>query len=184
MNAHTVNFVYVDQNTPTIEIDIQCGNERQKPEITVVKKDSETKQGIEGAVFGLYAGEDILSYDGTVLVEAGVALEEARSKDDGVVLFEKDYPFGTYHIKELAPPKGYNGSTETVELKVTSQGQDKEKAVYCLEFLNEKVEIPVAPLTGDKNLPILWLIIGAGCIGVGIATLVKWKRKEEEHKND
>lgn len=34
-------------------------NERQKAKISVVKRDAETKKEIKGAVFGLYAKEDI-----------------------------------------------------------------------------------------------------------------------------
>ena len=34
-------------------------NERQKVQITVIKKDAETEEALEGAIFGLYAKEDM-----------------------------------------------------------------------------------------------------------------------------
>lgn len=54
-----VTFKYEDQNTPVIEQEVLLKNERQKAKISVVKRDAETKKEIKGAVFGLYAKEDI-----------------------------------------------------------------------------------------------------------------------------
>ena len=54
-----MTFTYKDQNTPVIEQEAVFRNERQKVEVSVVKKDAETQATVEGAVFGLYAKEDI-----------------------------------------------------------------------------------------------------------------------------
>jgi len=51
--AQTVTFTYKDQNTPVIEQEAVFRNERQKVEVSVVKKDAETQATVEGAVFGL-----------------------------------------------------------------------------------------------------------------------------------
>ena len=53
--AQTVTFTYKDQNTPVIEQEAVFRNERQKVEVSVVKKDAETQATVAGAVFGLYA---------------------------------------------------------------------------------------------------------------------------------
>ena len=51
-------------------------NERQKVQITVTKTDSETKEALEGAVFGLFAKEDIVNKDGKVIVKVIHRLRE------------------------------------------------------------------------------------------------------------
>ena len=48
-------------------------NDRQKVEVSVVKKDAETDAVIAGAEFGLYAKEDILAHE-NVLVNADTLL--------------------------------------------------------------------------------------------------------------
>ena len=46
---------YIDQNTKVVFAGMDVTNERQKVQITVTKTDSETKEALEGAVFGLFA---------------------------------------------------------------------------------------------------------------------------------
>lgn len=52
---------YIDQNTKVVYAGMDVTNERQKVQITVIKKDAETKKSLEGAVFGLYAKGATLS---------------------------------------------------------------------------------------------------------------------------
>ncbi len=60
-------------------------NERQRVQITVTKTDSETKEALEGAVFGLFAKEDIVNKDGKVIVKADTQIERAVTGKDGKV---------------------------------------------------------------------------------------------------
>ena len=61
--AQTVTFSYKDQDTAVIEQTAAFDNDRQKVEVSVVKKDAETDAVVAGAEFGLYAKEDILAQD-------------------------------------------------------------------------------------------------------------------------
>ena len=81
--AQVVTFTYVDDKTPVIYESVTFTNERQKLSLFVDKKDSETEEGIPGAVFGLYADEDIKNVDGKVIVSAGALLETAVSDEIG-----------------------------------------------------------------------------------------------------
>ena len=96
-------FRYVDDKTPVVYETSTFANERQKFHLFVNKLDEETKKPVPGAVFGLYADEDIKNVDGKVIVEAGTLLETATSDEYGSVRFEKDYPFAKYSAKELTP---------------------------------------------------------------------------------
>ena len=71
IQAQYVTFAYVDDHTPVIYETAAFTNDRQKLSLSVEKKDSETDELITGAVFGLYADEDIRNVDGKVIIEAG-----------------------------------------------------------------------------------------------------------------
>ena len=64
-------------------------------------------QNIEGAVFGLFAKEDIVNKDGKVIVKADTQIERTVTGKDGRAAFTSDIPLGQYYVKELEAPKGY-----------------------------------------------------------------------------
>lgn len=121
--AQTVTFTYKDQETPVIDQEAVFQNERQKVEVSVVKKDAETQATVEGAVFGLYAKEDILAH-GEVIVKADTLIGKALSDENGKAVFMNDLPFGRYYIKEEAAPDGYISSDKVVEVTAEYQGQE------------------------------------------------------------
>lgn len=131
-----VTFAYVDDQTPVIKEKVTLANERQKVELSVEKKDSETMETIQGAVFGLYADEDIINAEGKVIVKVGTLLEKAVSDEYGNAKFVKDYPLAKYYVKELESPRGYVSSDSVIAFDVEYQGQDKRVAAYSEEFLN------------------------------------------------
>ena len=70
-NEQTVTFTYVDDKTPVIKESLTFSDDRQKLDMSVTKLDSEDNTPIAGAVFGLYADEDIKNVDGKVIIEKG-----------------------------------------------------------------------------------------------------------------
>ena len=85
--AQTVTFSYKDQDTAVIEQTAAFDNDRQKVEVSVVKKDAETDAVVAGAEFGLYAKEDILAHE-NVLVKADTLLGKAVTDEDGNAVFD------------------------------------------------------------------------------------------------
>lgn len=138
----TVTFHYADQNTPIIYQEAVFCNDRQKVEISVVKRDAETNAEVEGAVFGLYAKEDILAHE-NVIVKADTLLGKAVSGEDGKAVFALDVPFGNYYIKELVAPAGFVSSGEVLEISASYQGQDVTVVSVASEFLNEPTCVAV-----------------------------------------
>ena len=53
--------------------------------MSVTKLDSEDNTPIAGAVFGLYADEDIKNVDGKVIIEKGTLLEKTTSDENGKI---------------------------------------------------------------------------------------------------
>ena len=140
--AQTVTFSYKDQDTAVIEQTADFDNDRQKVEVSVVKKDAETDAVVAGAEFGLYAKEDILAHE-NVLVKADTLLGKAVTDEDGKAVFDLDLPFGKYYIRELAAPAGYVSSDETLDVTAAYQGQDVKVVKLASEFKNQPTKITV-----------------------------------------
>ena len=146
---------YIDQNTKVVFAGMDVTNERQRVQITVTKTDSETKEAIEGAVFGLFAKEDIVNKDGKVIVKADTQIERAVTGKDGKVTFTSDLPLGQYYIKELQAPAGYVKSDKIFDVDASYQG-DKVKVIEieaAFENAPIKVEISKTDITGEKEMP-------------------------------
>ena len=137
-----VTFTYQDQDTPVIEQEAVFTNERQKVEVSVVKKDAETQATVEGAVFGLYAKEDILAH-GEVIVKADTLIGKVLSDENGKAVFMNDLPFGRYYIKEEAAPDGYVSSDKVIEVIAEYQGQEIPVVELSSEYENKPTKISI-----------------------------------------
>ena len=135
-NEQKVTFTYVDDKTPVIKESLTFSDDRQKLDMSVTKLDSEDNTPIAGAVFGLYADEDIKNVAGKVIIEKGTLLEKATSDENGKIAFVKDYPFAKYVARELVKPAGYVTNEEAVNFDTKYQGQDVKAAVYNSEYKN------------------------------------------------
>ena len=135
-NEQKVTFTYVDDKTPVIKESLTFSDDRQKLDMSVTKLDAEDNTPIAGAVFGLYADEDIKNADGRVIIEKGTLLEKTTSDENGKIAFVKDYPFAKYVARELVKPAGYVTNEEAVNFDTKYQGQDVKAAVYNSEYKN------------------------------------------------
>lgn len=124
---------YIDQNTKVVYAGMDVTNERQKVQITVIKKDAETKKSLEGAVFGLYAKEDIFDADGRLIVAADTFIEKAVTGADGTVTFKQLYneisighSLGTRirYIEDETAEDGFRKLTKDEELEILKQEFD------------------------------------------------------------
>ncbi len=132
----TSTLVYADDETSVVYDTKTFKDEREKLELIVEKRDVEDARAIEGAVFGLYAAEDIKTAAGKVIVEAGTLLEQATSDSDGLIKFAKDYPFGKYTAKEIKAPAGYVSSDASIEFDARYIDENTSVAKYESEFVN------------------------------------------------
>lgn len=152
-----VDLSYVDQNTPVIVYDEDWQNNRQRIEVNVLKKEKDTDRTLEGAVFGLYAKEDIKSETtGKVLIEADEIIELKSTDQDGKITFAADLPVGaSYYIKELYAPDGFVTNDEVKEFTFDYAGEDKPTVTYDFTFEDQStvVEFTKSSLTTGKELP-------------------------------
>lgn len=145
---------YVDQYTEVVYAGMAITNERQRVQVTVTKTDAETKKELEGAVFGLYAAEDIVNAEGKVVVAKDTLVEKAVTGTDGICVFVSDLPLGQYYVKEIEAPKGYVLNEEVFKLDASYQGDDVKVIELSAEFSNypTKLEISKTDITGEHEL--------------------------------
>lgn len=106
----TFRFDYTNDREETISFTHIFENERVNARISLVKKDKETgstPQGdavFEGAVYGLYAREDIVHPDGStgVLHKAGTQVAAFNVDKEGKAEIGELY-LGKYFVKEITP---------------------------------------------------------------------------------
>ena len=149
----TVTFAYADQDTPVVRQTAVFENDRQKVEISVLKKDAKTGNVVAGAVFGLYAKADIAAH-GEVIVKADTRLGEAVTGEDGTAAFGLDVPFGEYYVKEEKAPAGYVSSAEVIDVTASYQGQDMPVVSLVSEYRNEPTVIAVKKTDIDTGVEL------------------------------
>ena len=150
-----VTLSYEDQNIEIVYEDVSFINDRQKVSLSVFKKDKDKDICLSGAEFGLYASQDILNYQGQLLVKKGILIEKSISDDNGRVHFKSDLPLSIYKVKEEKPPVGYSSSDEVLTFDASYQGQDVKEIILESVFKNAitKVEISKQDVTTQKELP-------------------------------
>lgn len=171
---------YRDQDTPVVTFDEDWQNNRQKATVSVLKKEKDTDRVLEGAIFGLFAGEDILSESGNVLIEADTIIELKTTDADGRIAFVADLPVGyAYYVKELYAPDGFVTVEEAQEFTFDYQDSDIETVPYEFTFENEAttVEFTKSDLTTGKELPGASLKV----VDESGETVDEWISEKEPH---
>ncbi len=146
-------------------------NDREKARVGVYKIDRETGKYLAGAVFNLYAADDIYDADGGLVFAAGeLVATSPETNADGTTYFDCDIPIrgeqygssthkdaatnsGKYIAKEIRAPLGYYVNEDAMEVTFTYDGQ----AVQVLESTctDKPTEMWVSKrdLTNDEELP-------------------------------
>jgi len=145
---------YMDQDTPIVYAGDHIFNERQKVEISVIKKDSETGKALEGAMFGLYSAEEIICTETDAKLQTDSLIEKAVTDSEGKIHFVSDLPLGKYYIQEIEPPKGYASNKEKVQIDASYNPEGEKVLKFEAEFKDVpiKVEFSKTDVTGEKEL--------------------------------
>ena len=98
---------------------------------------------LKGAIFEIYAAEDITTLDGTVRYEQGTLVDTITTDDDGVAKSKELY-LGKYTVIEKTAPNGYvhNGTKYDVEL--TYAGQNVSVTSTDISVYNERQKVSVS----------------------------------------
>ena len=112
-------------------------NPRQIAKVSVTKVEDGTNTPLAGAVFGLYAEDNIYSVSGALLVSAGDLIAQATSAEGGIAEFDVDLPIGhKYSVRELVAPDGYVRSTEKYTFTFNYTNQNVAVQRFTTTFKN------------------------------------------------
>ena len=165
-------FKFVIDEEGNVTGDNTVTDRRIKGDIRVTKIDSDSKDKLKGATFGLY------SADGKTKLSEGV------TGDDGTVTFS-NLEYGKYIIKELNAPVGFLMKKTEFEVEIKEDGKVVE---ISIENSREPiVPAPYIPKTGESSTP---LVVCISLIIASAAVIVfMWFKKsgdailDEERKN-
>lgn len=98
---------------------------------------------LKGAVFEIYAAEDITTLDGTVRYEQGALVDTVTTDDDGVAKSKELY-LGKYTVIEKTAPNGYVHNTAKYDAELTYAGQNVSVTSTELSVHNDRQKISVS----------------------------------------
>ena len=98
---------------------------------------------LKGAVFEIYAAEDITTLDGTVRYEQGTLVDTVTTDDDGVAKSKELY-LGKYTVIEKTAPNGYVHNTAKYDAELTYAGQNVSVTSTDLSVYNDRQKVAVS----------------------------------------
>lgn len=98
---------------------------------------------LKGAVFEIYAAENITTLDGTVRYEQGALVDTVTTDDDGVAKSKELY-LGKYTVIEKTAPNGYVHNTAKYDAELTYAGQNVSVTSTELSVYNDRQKISVS----------------------------------------
>ena len=155
---YNVTLNYKDDHTAIISDSVTYLNDRQKVHIDLRKVDEDNEANLQGAVFGLYASEDIYGVEKLsktnskpLIIKKGTLIETATSDENGQVVFNADLPLSKYEIRELKAPIGYASSDEVIPVDATYKGQELPTIEIVAVFKNKITQVEFSKVDASTN---------------------------------
>ena len=98
---------------------------------------------LKGAVFEIYAAEDITTLDGTVRYEQGTLVDTVTTDDDGIAKSKELY-LGKYTVIEKTAPNGFVHNGTNYDIELTYAGQNVSVTSTELSVYNERQRVSVS----------------------------------------
>ena len=138
LKIHKIGERFTDSTSSTVTYPVSDSEEKTEEKFSPNYK----KVGVEGAVFRVYAAEDISTPDGIERHKNGEMIAEVTTGSDGYVTVEGLYP-GEYKIVEYKTPKGLvtNKEIENVILENNDQYTKVVTVEEEIENPRQKLEI-------------------------------------------
>ena len=136
---------YAGQDIAVTYTDVTVPEQPQVGTITVTKFDVTTgtrAQGdatLRGAVFQVFCAADIKKLDGSIIY-AKDQLVDTLYCGNNTFATTKELPLGSYYVKELIPPRGYNLDTSRHDVTIEYQGQNVAVVRKNAEVHNKVIE--------------------------------------------
>ena len=136
-----VTFTYAGQTVDIVKDSKTVEDERQKIAVDANKTDAATMNPLLNTVFALYADEDIVNHDGTVIIKKGAMIERQTTNALGKAVFVSDLPLGHYIVKEIDSPTGYGNRFESKTIDAAYKSQTTKVQTFSYFFEDDHTEI-------------------------------------------
>ena len=136
-----VTFTYAGQTVDIVKDSKTVEDERQKIAVDANKTDAATMNPLLNTVFALYADEDIVNHDGTVIIKKGAMIERQTTNALGKAVFVSDLPLGHYIVKEIDSPTGYGNRFESKTIDAAYKSQTTKMQTFSYFFEDDHTEI-------------------------------------------
>lgn len=147
-----VTLSYAGQTVELVQEEAAYANARPGVKVQAVKQSENDKVTLEGAIFGLYAGEDITNAAGAVVVKKDTLIESVTSDKDGVAAFQADIPINfRYYLKEIQAPEFYYMSTDRYDFLFEYENDTTYTYEFTHTFSNKEVRGEVHVFKIDKD---------------------------------
>lgn len=147
-----VTLSYAGQTVELVQEEAAYVNARPGVKVQAVKQSENDKVTLEGAIFGLYAGEDITNAAGAVVVKKDTLIESVTSDKDGVAAFQADIPINfRYYLKEIQAPEFYYMSTDRYDFLFEYENDTMYTYEFTHTFSNKEVRGEVHVFKIDKD---------------------------------
>ena len=166
-DVYTFKFSYTNDKEATVSFAHTFSNDRVTAKINLFKVDKETGKAVpqgdatlKGAVYGLYAREDIVHPDGATgtIYKAGEQVAYLTTDDKGQACVDGLY-LGKYYVKEITPPTGYLADTEEHDLVCSYEGdmtaEVKRECTSSEQVIKQPFQIIKAANNGKTDADLL-----------------------------
>jgi len=166
-DVYTFQFSYTNDKEATVSFAHTFSNDRVTAKINLFKVDKETGKAVpqgdatlKGAVYGLYAREDIVHPDGATgtIYKAGEQVASLTTDDKGQASVNGLY-LGKYYVKEITPPTGYLADTEEHDLTCSYEGdmtaEVKRECTSSEQVIKQPFQIIKAANNGKTDADLL-----------------------------
>lgn len=179
----TVVLEYADENTPVVFEDIGYVNERQRVDLSIIKKDTENKALLEGAEFDFKANQDIQNVDGSTIVTKGTVLAHVVTDVNGKAIVDMDLPLDVHFVfVETKAPIGFELSKVPIEVTTTYEGQDYNKIDISKEAVNKETEVIISKIDMTTSQELEGNTLTIFEKGNEGSTFETWVSGKEPHK--
>lgn len=109
------------------------------------------KRRQKGAVYNVYAAEDIVTAGGKTVYKKGAEVAKNLITGENGSVTVKNLPLGSYNVTEAQAPENFYNAKETKKVTISYAGQTAEAAFSETTFTNDRQKAVVQVIKKDKD---------------------------------